>query len=169
MKNFINHKNDTKWTVAAVQSDIGYVALQVSVDGEPVDVEEWQISTTEVQEEMTINRGAGPENIVLAKVGDVWWIHHNGHTSRVSVVEAGAQSTFEQSGGLTSPMPGKILSILSSVGESVNAGQTLLILEAMKMENRICSPVDGVVTAIHFEAGTQVNQGAILIEIEESE
>ena len=169
MKNFINHKNDTKWTVAAVQSDIGYVALQVSVDGEPVDVEEWQISTTEVQEEMTINRGSGPENIVLAKVGDVWWIHHNGHTSRVSVVEAGAQSTFEQSGGLTSPMPGKILSILSSVGESVNAGQTLLILEAMKMENRICSPVDGVVTAIHFEAGTQVNQGAILIEIEESE
>ncbi|MBO58270.1 MAG: hypothetical protein CMA77_04670 [Euryarchaeota archaeon] len=169
MKNFINHKNDTKWTVAAVQSDIGYVALQVSVDGEPVDVEEWQISTTEVQEEMTINRGAGSENIVLAKVGDVWWIHHNGHTSRVSVVEAGAQSTFEQSGGLTSPMPGKILSILSSVGESVNAGQTLLILEAMKMENRICSPVDGVVTAIHFEAGTQVNQGAILIEIEESE
>jgi len=169
LKNFINHKNDTKWTVAAVQSDIGYVALQVSVDGEPVDVEEWQISTTEVQEEMTINRGAGSENIVLAKVGDVWWIHHNGHTSRVSVVEAGAQSTFEQSGGLTSPMPGKILSILSSVGESVNAGQTLLILEAMKMENRICSPVDGVVTAIHFEAGTQVNQGAILIEIEESE
>ena len=169
MKNFINHKNDTKWTVAAVQSDIGYVALQVSVDGEPVDVEEWQISTTEVQEELTINRGAGPENIVLAKVGDVWWIHHNGHTSRVSVVEAGAQSTFEQSGGLTSPMPGKVLSILSSVGESVNAGQTLLILEAMKMENRICSPVDGVVTAIHFEAGTQVNQGAILIEIEESE
>jgi biotin carboxyl carrier protein len=71
-------------------------------------------------------------------------------------------------GGLTSPMPGKILTVMASIGESVNEGQTLLILEAMKMENRICSPVDGVVTAIHFEAGTQVNQGAVLIEIEEA-
>tara|TARA_B100001750_G_C15512944_1_gene604924 strand:+ start:1324 stop:1833 length:510 start_codon:yes stop_codon:yes gene_type:complete len=169
MKDFINHQDDSKWTVAAVQSDVGYTALRVSVDGEPVNVEEWNISTTGINEEITLNRGEGDENIVLVKVGDVWWIHHNGHTSRVSVVEAGAQSTFEQSGGLTSPMPGKILSLLSSVGESVNAGQTLLILEAMKMENRICSPVDGVVTTIHCEVGTQVNQGAILIEIEESE
>tara|TARA_B100001750_G_scaffold88144_1_gene69573 strand:+ start:1851 stop:2360 length:510 start_codon:yes stop_codon:yes gene_type:complete len=169
LKDFINHQDDSKWTVAAVQSNGGYTPLQVSVDGEPVNVEDWYISTTEVQEEIVIHRGEGNENVVLAKVSDVWWVHHNGHTSRVSVVEAGAQSTFDQSGGLTSPMPGKILTILSSVGESVNAGQTLLILEAMKMENRICSPVDGVVTAIHFEEGSQVNQDAILIEIDESE
>ncbi|HJM87305.1 MAG TPA: biotin/lipoyl-containing protein, partial [Candidatus Thalassarchaeaceae archaeon] len=129
---------------------------------------DWHLSTTKVREEITLERDGNRENIVLTKVGDVWWIHHNGHTSRISVVELGAQSTFDQMGGLTSPMPGKILTVMASIGESVNEGQTLLILEAMKMENRICSPVDGVVTAIHFEAGTQVNQGAVLIEIEEA-
>jgi len=168
MKDFINHQDGSKWTVAAVPSKDGYAALRVMVDDEVIDVGDWHLSTTKVREEITLERDGNRENIVLTKVGDVWWIHHNGHTSRISVVELGAQSTFDQMGGLTSPMPGKILTVMASIGESVNEGQTLLILEAMKMENRICSPVDGVVTAIHFEAGTQVNQGAVLIEIEEA-
>jgi oxaloacetate decarboxylase alpha subunit/pyruvate carboxylase subunit B len=66
-------------------------------------------------------------------------------------------------------MPGKILTVMTSVGESVDEGQTLLILEAMKMENRICSPVDGVVSAIHFSEGDQVEQGTVLIEIDSAE
>ncbi|HJM18963.1 MAG TPA: biotin/lipoyl-containing protein [Candidatus Thalassarchaeaceae archaeon] len=168
MKDFINHQDGSKWTVAAVTSKDGYAALRVMVDDEAIDVGDWHLSTTKVREEITLERDGNRENIVLTKVGDVWWVHHNGHTSRISVVELGAQSTFDQMGGLTSPMPGKILTVMASIGESVNEGQTLLILEAMKMENRICSPVDGVVTAIHFEAGTQVNQGAVLIEIEEA-
>ena len=169
MKDFINHQDDRKWTVAAVPSKGGYTALRVIVDDEPIDVGDWHLSLTEVREEIVLERGQGGESIILAKVGDVWWIHHNGHTSRVSVVEIGAQSTFDQMGSLTSPMPGKVLTVMASVGESVNEGQTVLILEAMKMENRICSPVNGVVTAIHYEAGSQVNQGVVLIEIEESE
>ncbi len=169
MKDFINHQDDSKWTVAAVPSKGGYTALRVTVDDESIDVGDWHFSTTEVREEVLLERGDGSENIVLVKVGDVWWIHHNGHTSRISVVEVGAQSTFDQMGGLTSPMPGKIISIMASVGESVNEGQTVLILEAMKMENRICSPVNGVVTAIHYEVGSQVNQGTVLLEIQEAE
>jgi biotin carboxyl carrier protein len=107
--------------------------------------------------------------MILVKVGDVWWVFHDGNTSKVSVVERGAVNTFDQMGGLTSPMPGKILTVMTSVGESVDEGQTLLILEAMKMENRICSPVDGVVSAIHFSEGDQVEQGTVLIEIDSAE
>lgn len=168
MKNFINHQDDSKWSVAAVPSDGGYVALRVMVDEEPVDVSEWHLITTDVSEEIILDRGNGGESIVIAKVGDVWWVHHDGHTSRVSVVEAGVHNAFDQTGGLTSPMPGKIITVMASVGESVNEGQTLLILEAMKMENRICSPVNGVVSAIHYEVGSQVNQGTMLIEIDDS-
>ena len=70
MKDFINHQDDSKWTVAAVQSDVGYTALRVSVDGEPVNVEEWNLSTTGINEEITLNRGEGDENICLLYTSD---------------------------------------------------------------------------------------------------
>ena len=47
-------------------------------------------------------------------------------------------------GGLSAPMPGKILTTEVSVGQKVRAGQLLVILEAMKMEHRIIAPMDGV-------------------------
>ena len=166
MKEFVNNQDNSKWSVAVIPSAEGYSAIQVSAEGDNIETEGWHFSTTNLQEEIIIDRDGVSERIILVKVGDVWWIHHNGHTSKVSVVERGAMSTFDQSGGLTSPMPGKILTVLASVGESVDEGQTLLILEAMKMENRICSPVNGVVSAIYYEAGSQVEQGAILIEID---
>jgi pyruvate carboxylase subunit B len=63
------------------------------------------------------------------------------------------------------PMPGMIIRYLVSVDDKVKAGDTLLILEAMKMQNNISAPVDGVVKAINFGAGDSVNKGDILAVI----
>jgi len=63
------------------------------------------------------------------------------------------------------PMPGMIIRYLVSVDDKVKAGDTLLILEAMKMQNTISAPVDGVVKAISFGAGDSVNKGDILAVI----
>jgi len=63
------------------------------------------------------------------------------------------------------PMPGMIIRYLVSVDDKVKAGDTLLILEAMKMQNTISSPVDGVVKMINFGAGDSVNKGDILAVI----
>jgi len=63
------------------------------------------------------------------------------------------------------PMPGMIIRYLVSVDDKVKAGDTLLILEAMKMQNNISAPVDGVVKAINFGAGDSVNRGDILAVI----
>jgi len=63
------------------------------------------------------------------------------------------------------PMPGMIIRYLVSVDDKVKAGDTLLILEAMKMQNTISSPIDGVVKAINFGAGDSVNKGDILAVI----
>jgi pyruvate carboxylase subunit B len=60
------------------------------------------------------------------------------------------------------PMPGMIIRYLVSVDGKVKAGDALLILEAMKMQNIIASPIDGVVKAINFGAGDSVNKGDIL-------
>jgi biotin carboxyl carrier protein len=64
------------------------------------------------------------------------------------------------------PMPGKVLAIRVGVGDKVETGQVLLVLEAMKMENEIGSPGEGVVKAVKCEPGGNVNTGDVLIEFE---
>lgn len=61
-----------------------------------------------------------------------------------------------------SPMPGKILSIKASVGQSVKRGDVILILEAMKMENEIVAPENGTVASINVTAGESVESGTLL-------
>lgn len=60
------------------------------------------------------------------------------------------------------PMPGKVLSISVSVGQRVNAGECLMIVEAMKMENEIVAPQSGTVKQILVSQGTTVDTGDIL-------
>jgi glutaconyl-CoA decarboxylase len=67
---------------------------------------------------------------------------------------------------LTAPMPGKILEIKIKVGDSVEAGEPLLILEAMKMENVMTAPASGTVKEIPIQVGVNVNQGEKLVIIE---
>ncbi len=68
-----------------------------------------------------------------------------------------------------SPMPGLVRSILVAVGDTVEKNSTLLILEAMKMENNISAAGAGIVTSIFVEPGTSVDKNARLIEIERRE
>lgn len=67
---------------------------------------------------------------------------------------------------ITAPMPGSILEIKVEEGAQVNAGDTLLILEAMKMENEITTPESGVVKSINITVGASVNTGDLMLVIE---
>ncbi len=69
-------------------------------------------------------------------------------------------------GGLTAPMPGKVVALLAQAGQKVDKGTPLLILEAMKMEHTITAPAAGTVKAFCFAAGEQVGDGAALVEFE---
>jgi biotin carboxyl carrier protein len=69
-------------------------------------------------------------------------------------------------GELLTKMPGKIVKILVNEGQEVKAGETLLILEAMKMENEIKCGIDGVIKAIHVKAGDVLDEGVLMIEVE---
>lgn len=68
-------------------------------------------------------------------------------------------------GGLTAPMPGKVINILVKVGDEVKAGDVLLVMEAMKMEHSITADEAGVVEELFFEVGEQVSEGAELIKL----
>ncbi len=67
---------------------------------------------------------------------------------------------------VTSPMPGTILNINVTPGATVAAGQVLMILEAMKMENEIMAPKAGKVVSVNVEKGAAVESGAVLCVIE---
>lgn len=69
-------------------------------------------------------------------------------------------------GNLTSPMPGKIFKIVKEVGSIVSKGETILILEAMKMEHSIRADKDGKVKKIMFRTGDLVQGGVTLAEVE---
>jgi len=104
----------------------------------------------------------------VAKVGDCWWVHFKGHTFNFERIEPGASQSGDE-GGLTAPMPGRVLQVMVEVGQSVSAGETLMVLEAMKMEHRILASASGKVSDIHFSAGEQVQQGSVLLAMIEEE
>jgi len=65
-------------------------------------------------------------------------------------------------------MPGTILKVFAEAGRSVRAGEPLMILEAMKMENEIHAPRDGTVKTLHVSTGSEVQAGSLLVEFEGS-
>lgn len=66
---------------------------------------------------------------------------------------------------ISSPMPGTIVSVNVTNGQSVKSGDTLIILEAMKMENEIVAPRDGVVAGISVNKGESVESGTALVTL----
>lgn len=70
------------------------------------------------------------------------------------------------SGGLTTPLPGVVAAVSVEEGQTVSAGEVLMVIEAMKMEHSIAAPYDGVVRAIHFVRGDRVPEGSELLSLE---
>lgn len=66
---------------------------------------------------------------------------------------------------VTAPMPGNIVSVKVKVGDTVNAGDVLCVLEAMKMENEIMAPQAGKVVAVSASAGSSVSTGDVLVSL----
>jgi glutaconyl-CoA decarboxylase len=80
------------------------------------------------------------------------------------------EAAVETSGGLTTiraPLPGLIIKVIVSVGDTIKVGDALMVIETMKMENNISSPVAGTVKEIMVSNGDSVNEGVPLIVIGE--
>tara|TARA_R110002049_G_scaffold309107_1_gene517049 strand:+ start:49483 stop:51486 length:2004 start_codon:yes stop_codon:yes gene_type:complete len=98
-------------------------------------------------------------------------IFRDGRTDRLEIFDplAAAGAAEGTGGGLTAPMPGKIIAVMAKAGQAVTAGDKLVVMEAMKMEHTISAPVTGTVKEVFFDVGDQVKDGAELIAIEEAE
>lgn len=103
--------------------------------------------------------------------GDRWWVHTRDGIVDLQWVnplpEAGAAQAA--TGSLHAPMPGQIRAVYVEVGQAVQSGDVLMILEAMKMEHRIKAPQAGQIKAVHYREGQPVQADAVLLEIQAGE
>ncbi|KNB49430.1 acetyl/propionyl/methylcrotonyl-CoA carboxylase subunit alpha [Streptomyces caatingaensis] len=97
-----------------------------------------------------------PEGIWLALDGDAWRVTDH---DAVAARSAGAAA---HAGALTAPMPGTVTVVKAAVGDTVTAGQSLLVVEAMKMEHVISAPHDGTVTELGVTPGSTVAMDQVL-------
>ena len=105
-----------------------------------------------------------------AQTGMVW-LAAAGHEVQAEVRDPRrrlAQRHFHQTGRarLNAPMAGKVVRLLAEVGATVEAGQGLLVLEAMKMQNEVRSPKSGTLVSLAVAAGAAVATGQLLAEVE---
>ncbi len=101
---------------------------------------------------------SGPRRYV-GLAGDTW-------TLQPPEPRRGSREGRNDGGGLTATMPGRVLDVLVAEGDSVQKGDTLVLLEAMKMELRIQAPVAGQVTRVLCAAGQVVERGQLLVELQ---
>lgn len=98
--------------------------------------------------------------------GDTRWVFLEGEVYQFEVARAGRRRGSAHHGSLTAPMPATVVRINTPTGTAVKRGDTLVVLEAMKMELPVKATADGTVTAVHCEVGELVQPGVSLIEID---
>jgi 3-methylcrotonyl-CoA carboxylase alpha subunit len=105
--------------------------------------------------------------VAIAVERDATWVFADGHTARIEPASGRrAPGKKRGDGSVMSPMPATVVSINAAAGQAVAEGDTLIVLEAMKMELPIKAPRSGVVKAVHCAKGDLVQPGVNLLELE---
>ncbi|MBS1840273.1 MAG: biotin/lipoyl-binding protein [Acidobacteria bacterium] len=139
---------------------------RVSLDGKPIDADAIEVAANTFS---VLIEGESWE-VRVAPKPDGTLVLHTGIAEFVAQVEdprtwrGRRHGAMEAEGRqqITAPMPGKVVRVLANPGDTVEAGQGLLVVEAMKMQNEIRSPKNGKVEKILVKEGQAVNAGEIL-------
>ncbi|NVZ26473.1 acetyl/propionyl/methylcrotonyl-CoA carboxylase subunit alpha [Pseudomonas gingeri] len=120
-------------------------------------------------ESLSIERQGIRRRYRAIRQGDNLYLQWQGELLAISAFDpiAAVEASHGHQGGLTAPMNGNIVRVLVQVGQSVEAGTQLVVLEAMKMEHSIRAPQAGVVKALYCQEGEMVSEGSALVELQE--
>ncbi len=120
-----------------------------------------------------VSIGGRREIVHVALDGATQWAHVRGEVFRLTADDHGSQRQASTSPAarelgvlpITAPMPAKVLKVMAVAGAAVKKGETLVILEAMKMELPLRASADGVIVAVHCREGELVQPDAVLVEL----
>ena len=138
-----------------------------SESGEPFT---FSFSAEKIGDDLRITQGGAQLTAAAVRHGEGLRVFIGANAVDIAFPDplSGALGHHSAEGSLTAPMPGVITLLKAAPGDSVEAGATLLVMEAMKMEHAIKAPHDGVIKSFRFKAGDQVKDGDLLVEFEES-
>ena len=136
-------------------------AVLTPVPGQPV----WTLTIGSTVHRVIVRRGSSPGQYTLSIGGYRFEVEALDERARAIRELARAAAAASGPAPLRAPMPGMISRLLVAPGDTVAAGQGLIVMEAMKMENELRSPSAGTVRAIAVAPGTAVEKGALLVEI----
>ncbi len=158
---------------------IGERTIEVEVRGEAVRIDGVTISAHLTSIPGTplrhLSLDSRARTLALLKDDEGWIVQLGGENWPVTVEDersrelralTGQGAKGHGGGVVKAPMPGLVLRVEVEVGQQVDAGAGVVVLEAMKMENEITCSGAGVVKAVHVEAGQAVDKGAALVEID---
>lgn len=146
---------------------------QVRVDGEVVAAHVTDLPGTPVAllslgdhvYRVGVTRGSSRGRYTLSLDGWRYDVEALDERTRAIRALSGTAATNAGPAPLVAPMPGLIVRVAVAPGDSVQAGQGLVVMEAMKMENELRAPAAGVVKAVLVAPGTAVERGAMLVEL----
>ncbi len=147
----------TQATIDGVTLDVGLTA----VEGTPVRL----VRIVEQVHRVVARRGESRGEWVLDVAGQRVAVEALDERMRAIRDLTAAAAVASGPAPLKAPMPGLVVRVAVNVGERVVAGQGLVVVEAMKMENELRATVDAVVLAVRAVPGTAVEKGALLIEL----
>lgn len=141
--------------------------MKVKVNGEIVDLERSGADIRQAGDHLVVTTSKGKFTALAVKHGDQTLISYQGRTFKVEPAQSfGQAASASGSGDITAPMPGQIVEISVKEGQVVEAADTILVLEAMKMQQPIKAGVDGKVSQIKVSIGDQVTDGQLLAKVE---
>jgi biotin carboxyl carrier protein len=161
--------------------NVGGREIELSLDGDQVEVDGSAVraSVADVAGTPVRMLTIGDEvHRIVVRPGDtrgryVLWV--DGYRHEVEALDERMRAIRELAGKsaqptgpapLLAPMPGMIVRVNVQVGDAVHAGQGLVVMEAMKMENELRSSASATVKAVHARVGSAVEKGALLLELE---
>ena len=139
---------------------------RIALDGQPVDADAVEISPYTFS---ILLNGESHEIRITPGPGGKLKLQSGAHEFTAEVIDPRSwggrrHGNVEAEGRqqIAAPMPGKVVRVLVKAGERVEAGQGLLVVEAMKMQNEIRSPKSGIVERLQVKEGQPVNAGEVL-------
>lgn len=153
--------------------EVDLSGLRPRVDGVEVDAELVRLPGGDLHHlrvdgrglTLQLRRGSGRGRWEVGLRGR--WLDAEAEDERSAAIRAMAgESAVETARTLVAPMPGLVVRVEVVVGQAVRAGEGVVVVEAMKMENELKAPGDGVVASIEVNEGQTVEKGALLLVLE---
>ena len=166
-RNVFSAPQRVAYTAAGQAREVTYRILGNSVEAEVGGVPLRALVHSATPDRVDLEVGGTRRVYLVNRVGtEIYVDASDGSTALSETPRFGDPTKLAPAGSLLAPMPGLVLRVLAEPGAAVIAGQPLLVLEAMKMEQTVSAPADGVLAELRAKAGEQVSTGQVLAVLE---